>query len=56
MSWNRWKNRLYDEMNTKGLRMSKMSEIGITLLEYEENLHAFGRLDPLVQILKKELK
>ena len=35
--------------------MSKMSEIDITLQEYEENLHAFGHADPIVVFLKREL-
>jgi hypothetical protein len=35
--------------------MGKMSEIIITLGEYEENLHAFGHGDPLVQVMKREL-
>lgn len=35
--------------------MSKMSEISITLQEYEESLHMFGHADPLVQVLKREL-
>lgn len=35
--------------------MSKMSEIDITLQEYEENLHAYGHADPLVVILKSQL-
>ena len=35
--------------------MSKMSEIDITLQEYEENLHAFGHADPIVVVLKREL-
>jgi hypothetical protein len=32
-----------------------MSEISITLQEYEESLHAFGHADPLVVALKREL-
>ena len=35
--------------------MGKMSEIDITLQEYEENLHAFGHEDPIVVFLKREL-
>ena len=35
--------------------MSKMSEISITLQEYEESLHAFGHADPIVVVLKREL-
>ena len=35
--------------------MSKMSEIDITLQEYEESLHMFGHADPLVQVLKRKL-
>ena len=35
--------------------MSKMSEISITLQEYEENLHTFGHMDPIVVSLKTEL-
>ena len=35
--------------------MSKMSEIHITLQEYEENLHAYGHADPIVVFLKREL-
>ena len=35
--------------------MGKMSEISITLQEYEENLHAFGHADPIVVVLKREL-
>jgi hypothetical protein len=35
--------------------MGKMSEIGVTLKEYEENLHAYGHADPLVVELKREL-
>jgi hypothetical protein len=32
-----------------------MSEIDSTLVEYEENLHEFGHMDPMVQMLKREL-
>lgn len=35
--------------------MGKMSEIGVTLQEYYENLHSYGHADPLVQTLKREL-
>ena len=35
--------------------MGKMSEIGITLMEYEESLHAYGHADPLTVELKREL-
>lgn len=35
--------------------MSKMSEIDITLQEYEQALNAYGHMDPLVQVLKGEL-
>ena len=35
--------------------MSKMSEIDIVLQEYEESLHSYGHMDPLVLALKKEL-
>ena len=35
--------------------MSKMSEIGITLGEYEDSLHMFGHADPIVVFLKREL-
>ena len=35
--------------------MSKMSEISITLQEYEENLHMYGHADPIVVVLKREL-
>lgn len=35
--------------------MSKMSEINITLQDYEENLHMFGHMDPMVRMLKEEL-
>jgi len=35
--------------------MSKMSEIDITLQEYEESLNTFGHADPLVVALKREL-
>lgn len=35
--------------------MSKMSDLDLTLQEYEENLHAFGYMDPMVQMLKREL-
>ena len=35
--------------------MGKMSEIGITIGEYEENLHAFGHGDPIVVAMKREL-
>lgn len=35
--------------------MGKMSEIDITLQEYEENLHCFGHADPIVVCLKREL-
>ena len=35
--------------------MSKMSEISITLQEYEENLHMYGHADPIVVYLKREL-
>ena len=32
-----------------------MSEIGITLMEYEESLHTNGHADPLTVELKREL-
>jgi hypothetical protein len=32
-----------------------MSEISITLQEYEDSLHAFGHADPIVVVLKREL-
>ena len=35
--------------------MGRMSEISITVGEYEENLHAFGHADPIVVYLKREL-
>jgi len=35
--------------------MSKMSDIDVTLQEYEENLHTFGHMDPMVRMLKEEL-
>jgi len=35
--------------------MSKMSEISITLGEYEDSLHMFGHADPIVVVLKREL-
>jgi hypothetical protein len=35
--------------------MSKMSEIDITLREYEDSLHMFGHADPIVVVLKREL-
>ena len=35
--------------------MGKMSEISITLQEYEDSLHSNGHLDPQVQALKCEL-
>ena len=35
--------------------MGKMSDISITIQEYEESLHAYGHGDPLVQVLKREL-
>ena len=35
--------------------MGKMSEISITLQEYEENLHMYGHADPIVVVLKREL-
>lgn len=35
--------------------MSKMSEIDITLQEYEESLNTNGHLDPLTVELKREL-
>ena len=35
--------------------MSKMSELSITLQEYEEALNSYGHADPLVQVLKREL-
>ena len=35
--------------------MGRMSEIDITLQEYEENLHAYGHADPIVVFLKREL-
>jgi hypothetical protein len=35
--------------------MGKMSEISISLQEYEENLHAYGHMDPLVVELKRSL-
>ncbi len=35
--------------------MSKMSEISMTLGEYEESLHMFGHADPIVVALKREL-
>lgn len=35
--------------------MSKMSDIDVTLQDYEESLHLNGRLDPLTESLKREL-
>jgi len=35
--------------------MSKMSDIDVTIQEYEENLHTFGHMDPMVVTLKREL-
>ena len=36
--------------------MGKMKELVIDrLAEYEENLHAYGHGDPLVQVLKRDL-
>lgn len=35
--------------------MSKMSEIDALVNDYEENLHHFGYMDPMVQMLKREL-
>lgn len=35
--------------------MGKMSEISVTLQEYEECLHSYGHGDRLVQFLKREL-
>ena len=35
--------------------MSKMSEIGITLMEFYEALNAYGHADPLVVELKRSL-
>ena len=35
--------------------MSKMSEIDITLQDYEESLHTNGHADPLTVELKREL-
>jgi hypothetical protein len=32
-----------------------MSEISITLGEYEDSLHMFGHADPIVVVLKREL-
>ena len=36
--------------------MGKMKELVVDrLAEYEENLHAYGHGDPLVQVLKRDL-
>ena len=35
--------------------MGKMSEISITIGEYEDSLHMFGHADPIVVVLKREL-
>jgi hypothetical protein len=35
--------------------MGKMNEIDLLLNEYEENLNAFGYLDPMVLAIKREL-
>lgn len=35
--------------------MSKMSDIDVTIQEYEESLYSNGRLDPLTEALKREL-
>ena len=35
--------------------MGKMSEISITIGEYEDSLHMFGHADPIVVYLKREL-
>ena len=36
-------------------KMGKMSEISITIGEYEDSLHMFGHADPIVVVLKREL-
>ena len=35
--------------------MSKMKEIAVSLVEYEESLHSYGHADPLTVELKREL-
>jgi hypothetical protein len=35
--------------------MSKMSEIDIVLMDYEESLHELGHMDTKVRMLKEEL-
>jgi hypothetical protein len=39
----------------KGYKMGKMSEISVVLQEYEQSLHSYGHMDPLVVALKREL-
>jgi len=35
--------------------MSKMSDIDVTLQDYEESLHMYGHMDTKVRMLKEEL-
>lgn len=35
--------------------MSKMSDIDVTLQDYEESLHSLGHMDTKVRMLKEEL-